>query len=57
MSAYNCSFERKEAVQKSAELLRDMGTASFPLDVQGLISAFGQQIKLMTYEELKKNQE
>ena len=57
MSAYNCSFERKEAVQKSAELLRDMGTASFPLDVQGLISAFGQQIRLMTYEELKKNQE
>lgn len=55
MNAFDRSFERKEAVQKSAELLRDMRTASFPLDVHGLLSAFGQQIKLVPYAELGTN--
>ena len=52
MNAFDRSFGRKEAVQKSAELLRDMRTASFPLDVHGLLSAFGEQIKLVPYAEL-----
>ena len=55
MNVFDCSFGRKEAVQKSAELLRDMRTASFPLDVHGLLSAFGQQIKLVPYAELGTN--
>jgi len=55
MNVFDRSFERKEAVQKSAELLRDMRTASFPLDVHGLLSAFGQQIKLVPYAELGTN--
>lgn len=29
MNAFDRSYERKEAVQRSAELLRDMRTASF----------------------------
>ena len=52
MNASDRSFGRTEAVRRSAELLRDMGTASFPLDVRGLLSAFGQQIKLVPYTEL-----
>ncbi len=49
MSAFDRSFGRKEAVQKSAELLRDIRTASFPLNVYRLLSSFGQQIKLVPY--------
>ena len=52
MNAFDRSCERKETVQRSAELLRDMRTASFPLDVHGLLSAFGEQIKLVPYAEL-----
>ena len=55
MNAFDRSFGRKEAVQKSAELLRDMRTVSFPLDVYGLLSAFGQQIQLVPYAELETN--
>lgn len=55
MNAFDRSFGRKEAVQKSAELLRDMRTASFPLDVYGLLSTFGQQIQLVPYAELETN--
>jgi Domain of unknown function (DUF955). len=55
MSASDFSFDRKEAVQKSAELLRDLGTAFFPLDVKWILSAFGKQIIPLTYEKLKEN--
>ncbi len=57
MNAFDRSFERKEAVQKSAEILRDMGTAFFPLDVYELLSAFGKQINLVPYAMLRKNAE
>ena len=49
MNAYDRSYERIKAVQKSAELLRDLGTAFFPLDVIGALSAFGKQINLVQY--------
>ena len=57
MNAFDRSFERREAVQKSAEILRDMGTAFFPVDVNELLSAFGKQINLVPYAMLKKNEE
>ena len=57
MNAFDRSFGREEAVQKSAVLLRDLGTAFFPLDVHELLSAFGKQINLVPYTELKKNAE
>ena len=56
MNVFDRSFERKEAVQKSAEILRDMGTAFFPLDVYELLSAFGKQINLVPYAMLRKNE-
>ena len=57
MSAFDRSYEREKAVQKSAELLRDLGTAFFPLDVFGVLSAFGMQISLVRYTDLKKGSE
>ena len=57
MNAYDRSYERIKAVQKSAELLRDLGTAFFPLDVFGALSAFGKQINLVQYADLKKSAE
>jgi len=57
MNAYDRSYERIKAVQKSAELLRDLGTAFFPLDVIGALSAFGKQINLVQYADLKKSAE
>ena len=55
MNVFDRSCERKEAVRKTAELLRDLGTAFFPLDVHKLLSAFGKQINLVTYADLRKN--
>ena len=57
MNAYDRSYERIKAVQKSAELLRDLGTAFFPLDVLWALSAFGKQINLVQYADLKKSAE
>ena len=54
MSAYNRMNEREEAVRKSAEWLRAWGAASFPLDMKGMISAFGRQVLLRTYAEAEK---
>lgn len=54
MSEFNLTFDRKKAVCKSAELLRDFGAAFFPLDVQKLFSAFGKQMMLVPYSEMEK---
>ena len=53
MNVFDRSDARQEAVQKSAELLRVLETAFFPLNVYSLLSSFGRQITLMSYAELK----
>ena len=47
------TFGREKAVRVSAELLRSVGTAFFPLDLKKLVAAFKEQIFLFTYEALK----
>ena len=53
MNPSDYSFDREEAVRKSAELLRDFRAAFFPLDVFKMLSAFGRQISLCTYDGLE----
>jgi len=54
MSEYNNAFSREEAVQKAAELLRNLGTAFFPLDTGKVLSVFGKQVQLFTYAALQE---
>ena len=54
MSEYNNAFSREEAVQRAAELLRNLGTAFFPLDTGKVLSVFGKQVQLFTYAALQE---
>ena len=56
MSAYD-DFNRRKAVQLSAELLRDAGVAFFPIDIHHLLSAFNHQIYTFPYSALEKSSE
>ena len=46
------TFGREKAVRVSAELLRSVGTAFFPLDLKKLVAAFKEQIFLLEVIEL-----
>lgn len=51
MNASDYSIDRAKAVRVSAEVLREAGVTTYPLDIRYLISAF-RQIDLLTYKDL-----